>query len=66
MNDTRITVAIRDISPCKDCVEKFIGCHGRCPKDERGEQGYKAFRAEIERVNAARVEYEKKKMRYSK
>lgn len=63
MRGARITASIRDVSPCKDCAEKFIGCHGRCPKDERGEQGYKAFRTEVERVNAARAEYEKKNMR---
>ena len=63
MNGMRITVSIRDVSPCKDCTEKFLGCHGRCPKDERGEFGYMAFRAEVARVNAARANYEKTKMR---
>lgn len=63
MNGARITVSIRDVSPCKDCTEKFIGCHSRCPKDERGELGYEAFRAEVKRVQAARTEYEKKKTR---
>ena len=63
MRGAGITGSLRDISPCKDCAEKFLGCHGRCPKDERGEQGYKAFRTEVERVNAARAEYEKKKTR---
>ena len=59
MSGNRIVVSIRDISPCKDCTEKFIGCHGRCPKDERGELGYKAYRKEVERVSAARAEYNK-------
>ena len=63
MRGKRITISIRDVSPCKDCAEKFLGCHSRCPKDERGELGYKAFKAEIDRVNAARAEYEKTKMR---
>lgn len=63
MKGKGIVVAIRDQSPCNGCTEKFLACHDRCPKDERGEPGYKAFRAEIERVKAARTEYEKKNMR---
>jgi hypothetical protein len=66
MQGKRITVTIRDVAPCKGCAERFIGCHGRCPKDERGEHGYNAFKTEIGRVNAARIEYENKKMRCSK
>ena len=31
------------IAPCKDCAERFTACHDRCPKDERGEFGYKAW-----------------------
>jgi hypothetical protein len=56
-NDQRLPVSTRDISPCKGCTEKFLACHDRCPKDARGEYGYKAFREEIDRVNAARREY---------
>ena len=63
MGGQKITISIRDISPCKDCAEKFLGCHSRCPKDERGEKGYKAYKAEIERVNAARVAYNKQNVR---
>ena len=63
MKGASITGTIRGDSPCKDCKEKSLGCHSRCPKDERGERGYKAFRAEVERVNASRYEYQKKKMR---
>ena len=63
MKGARITLSIREISPCKDCAEKFLGCHSQCPKDERGEQGYNAFKREVARVNAARIEYEKTKMR---
>lgn len=29
-------------SPCKDCPERFIACSDKCPKDLRGEYGYKA------------------------
>ena len=63
MKGAKITFSVRDISPCKECTEKFLGCHDRCPKDQRGEPGYKAFKAEIARVRAARVEYDKSKMR---
>ena len=63
MRGKRITISIRDVSPCKDCAEKFLGCHDRCPKDERGEPGYNAWKAELERVKAARVAYEKSKKR---
>jgi hypothetical protein len=34
-------------SPCKDCPERFIACSDRCPKDARGEYGYKAWKAEL-------------------
>lgn len=43
--------------PCQGCTERFIACSGRCPKDKRGEYGYKAWRADCEeekRVNALR------------
>lgn len=32
--------------PCKDCSERFTACSGKCPKDERGEFGYKAWKAQ--------------------
>ena len=34
-------------SPCKDCPERFIACSDRCPKDARGEYGYKAWKADL-------------------
>ena len=34
-------------SPCKDCPERFPACSAHCPKDARGEYGYKAWRAEL-------------------
>ena len=54
-----VTGPIRDDNPCKDCTERFIACSDRCPKDERGEYGRKAYKAEIERVNKNRREYER-------
>lgn len=31
-------------SPCNGCPERFIACSDHCPKDARGEFGYKAWR----------------------
>ena len=53
----RIDGPIRDDNPCKGCTERFIACSDRCPKDERGAYGYKAYKAEIERVNENRRNY---------
>ena len=53
----RISNAIRDVSPCKDCTERFSACQDRCPKDARGEYGYKAWRAEMDRVKEERSKY---------
>ena len=33
-------------SPCMGCAERFIACSDRCPKDARGEYGYKAWKAQ--------------------
>ena len=63
MKGKGIVVAIRDQSPCNGCTERFPACHDRCPKDERGEPGYKAFKAEIERVKAVKEKYLKDHMR---
>ena len=49
----------RKISPCQNCAERFTACHDRCPKDERGEEGYKAWKAENERINEERKRYDK-------
>lgn len=60
IDEKRLTGQIREVSPCTGCTERFIACHDRCPKDERGEFGYKAWKAEIKRVNKAREEYTKR------
>lgn len=54
-----VTGPIRDDNPCKDCTERFTACSDRCPKDKRGAYGRKAYKAEIERVNENRREYER-------
>ena len=48
-------------SPCKDCTERFIACSDRCPKDARGEFGYKAWKAEYYKQKAAEREYNKRR-----
>ena len=44
-------------SPCKDCPERFRACSDNCPKDARGEYGYKAWKAEYRKVKDAEKEY---------
>lgn len=49
-----------NISPCKGCTERSTACWDRCPKDARGEYGYKAWKAEYQKVQAAEKEYKKR------
>ena len=51
---------IRTKPPCYGCKEKFATCHGKCPKDKRGEYGYGTWKAELEQVNAERRKYNEK------
>jgi hypothetical protein len=48
---------MRNNSPCKDCPERFIACSDKCPKDARGEYGYKAWRVDLDKIKAARLKY---------
>jgi hypothetical protein len=57
IDDRRLTGAVRGVSPCTGCTERFQACWDHCPKDERGELGYKAWKAEIKRVQKAREDY---------
>ena len=57
MEHQRLPGAIRDDSPCKGCSERFCACSDRCPKDERGEYGYKAWKAKIKVVKENRKAY---------
>ena len=43
--------------PCYGCTERFPACSGNCPKDLRGEYGYKAWMADIRKEKAAEKEY---------
>ena len=55
---------IRDKPPCKDCAERCVtetfNCHDRCPKDQRGEFGYMAWKTCLDELNKRRKEYEAK------
>lgn len=59
----RIPSPIREAPPCKGCEERFSACYDRCPKDERGEFGYKAWKSKIKSVKQAREEYLKRNTR---
>ena len=37
------------IIPCKDCLERCLGCHGKCER-------YAAYRSELDRINKARID----------
>lgn len=50
----------REMSPCNGCTERFTACHDRCPKDERGELGYKAWKSRLDEINKRRKEYNQK------
>ena len=50
-----------NISPCKDCTERFPACSDNCPKDARGEYGYKAWKAEYQKQQDLIKEYKKRR-----
>lgn len=49
----------RTDSPCKGCTERFTACHGNCPKDSRGEYGYKAWTDEIESIKKEKEKHQR-------
>lgn len=53
----RLSKQVREDPPCNGCTERFTACSDRCPKDERGEFGYKAWKAKIDEVKKARRHY---------
>jgi hypothetical protein len=58
MNDSsRLRDSIREVCPCKGCTERFIACSDRCPKDERGEFGHKAWIAKRKEIDEKRKAY---------
>lgn len=43
--------------PCNKYPERFIACSDHCPKDERGDYGYKAWKAKMHlQKEAARLQ----------
>lgn len=48
-------------APCKGCTERFTACSDKCPKDARGEYGYKAWKAEYYQQKNAEKEYNKRR-----
>ena len=60
IDERRLSGAIRETAPCTGCTERFRACWDHCPKDERGEFGYMAWKTEIKRVKHARIEYAKR------
>lgn len=47
--------------PCNGCTERFLACSDNCPKDARGEYGYKAWKKNIRKQKAAEKEYNKRR-----
>lgn len=43
----------REISPCKDCTERYEACWGKCEK-------YKEWKRDLDELNKRRKEYENK------
>ena len=43
----------REMSPCKDCTDRFATCHDKCEK-------YKAWKSRLDEVNKRRKEYNEK------
>lgn len=43
-------------SPCRNCPERFAACSDKCPKDARGEYGYKTWLDEVHAEEAKKKE----------
>ena len=54
----------REKPPCFGCTEKFVACSDHCPKDERGEYGYLAWRAKVKEIEDNRKSYYKQLEEY--
>lgn len=46
----RLDGPIRDIPPCKDCSDRYPGCHDKC-------RGYAEWKSNLEKVNDERKKY---------
>ena len=56
-NEQRMPGVMRGCPPCKDCGERHTACHDNCPKDMRGEYGYKHWKVDAQTVNDNRRSY---------
>lgn len=52
---------MRNDGPCKDCQERFTACSDKCPKDERGECGYKTWLEKVHKEETAKKEWRRQK-----
>ena len=48
-----LNLVTREKSPCKNCVERYEACWGRCEK-------YKTWKLRLDEVNRQRKEYSEK------
>ena len=57
----KIYSPIRKDAPCKGCTERTIcpNCHDSCPKDARGEYGYKAWLDEADQIKKEREKHQR-------
>ena len=56
-DECRLSGVMRGVSPCTNCRERHTACHDKCPKDERGEYGYLAWKADAKKINDNRRAY---------
>ena len=61
--DNRPPAIIRGEGPCARCTERFTACHDKCPKDGRGEYGYKAWKDELFDIQKKRSAYNRENRR---
>ena len=47
----------REKPPCYGCTERYPACSDHCPKDERGEYGYLAWKARVKEIEDNRKAY---------
>ena len=55
--DNKLRINSRIIAPCKECTERSTACSDHCPKDARGEFGYKAWKQAVGNINEKRKTY---------
>lgn len=57
MNGKPVPSSHREKPPCAGCTERFYACSDRCPKDQRGDYGYLAWKAKVKGIETNRKEY---------